>query len=85
MTLAGLGSCSRPVEDRVGSTIKLIPGAGTIIGGAINTSVAGGVTFAMGKAWALFCHRLAKGEFVGVDGVLDNDAIRRVFADELRR
>jgi hypothetical protein len=33
----------------------------------------------------LVCQRLSQGELVGVDGVLDDVAIRRMFSDELRR
>ena len=59
--------------------LKFIPGIGTFIGGAINATIAGGFTMAMGTAWALVCEQLAKGGLRTVDGVLDADAIRDVF------
>ena len=68
----------------VGGVIKLIPGAGAVAGGVINASVAGSVTFAMGRAWMAVCQRLAKGELAGVDGALDSGAIRNLFSDEFR-
>jgi len=87
-TLAGLAATAGATSagrSLVGGTLKLIPGAGTLIGGAISASVAGSMTFAMGKAWMLVCQRLSRGELVGVDGALDNSAIRRLFSEELRR
>jgi uncharacterized protein (DUF697 family)/GTP-binding protein EngB required for normal cell division len=59
--------------------LKFIPGVGTLIGGAINATIAGGFTMAMGTAWALVCEQLAQGGLRTVDGVLDADAIRDVF------
>jgi len=87
-TLAGIAATAGATSagrSLVGGMIKLIPGAGTLVGGAINATVAGSLTFAMGKAWTLVCQRLSRGELVGVDGVLDEAAIRRLFSDELRR
>ncbi len=87
-TLAGIAATAGATSagrSLVGGMIKLIPGAGTLVGGAINATVAGSLTFAMGKAWTMVCQRLSRGELVGVDGVLDEAAIRRLFSDELRR
>lgn len=64
--------------------LKLIPGVGMLVGGAINATIAGGFTMAMGTAWALVCERLAQGGLRAVDGALDVDAIREVFMDEFK-
>ncbi len=85
-TMAGLAAtvgATSAGRSLVGGMIKLIPG-GAVVGGAINAGVAGGLTLAMGKAWMLVCQRLARGELVGVDGALDNAAIKNLFSDELR-
>ena len=87
-TMAGLAATAGATSagrSLVGGVIKLIPGAGAVAGGVINASVAGSVTFAMGRAWMAVCQRLAKGELAGVDGALDSGAIRNLFSDEFRR
>jgi len=65
--------------------LKLIPGAGTIIGGAVSATTAAGFTLGIGYAWAGVCAQLTQGKFTGADGVLDNDAIRAYFSGELSR
>ena len=42
------------------SLIKLIPGAGTIVGGVIGAGVASTFTYAMGQAWLTLCQRVVK-------------------------
>ena len=79
---AGATSAGRSI---VGGLAKLIPGAGVVVGGVIGASVAGGITFAMGHAWLVVCQLLAKGELRGVDGAMDNVAIRNLFSEEFRR
>lgn len=63
--------------------IKLIPGAGTIVGGVISAATASVLTAAMGYAWAAVCSQLSQGKLQGVNGVLDNDAVRELFKSEL--
>jgi uncharacterized protein (DUF697 family)/predicted GTPase len=64
--------------------LKFIPGVGMLVGGAINATVAGGFTMAMGVAWTLVCEQLAQGGLRLVDGALDVDAIRDVFMGEFK-
>ena len=59
--------------------VKFIPGVGMLVGGAINATIAGGFTMAMGTAWALVCEQLVQGGLRAVDGALDVDAIRNLF------
>ena len=42
--------------------LKMVPGAGTVIGGAIGAGVASTFTYAMGQAWLTVCQRVAKGK-----------------------
>lgn len=67
------------------SLLALVPGAGQIVGGAINASVASGFTLAMGQAWLAVCQLASAGRLDGVNGVLDQAAVKRVFDTELRR
>ena len=62
--------------------LKLIPGAGTLVGGAISAGVAGIFTAAMGHAWAEVCRQLTQGKLKGLDGKLDGDAIQKLFMAE---
>ncbi|TDT30029.1 GTPase family protein [Naumannella halotolerans] len=63
--------------------LKFIPGAGSLVGGAISASVASSFTFAMGHAWVQVCQRAAAGKLPQVDGVLDSSAVREMFLREL--
>ncbi|MEV5409809.1 DUF697 domain-containing protein [Thermopolyspora sp. NPDC052614] len=40
-----------------GSLLKLIPGAGTVIGGAINAATASSLTWALGRSWMMVCEK----------------------------
>lgn len=59
--------------------IKLIPGAGTIVGGTISAAVASTFTLAIGYAWAVVCGELTQGKLKGADGALDNEMVRELF------
>ncbi|MBT0880405.1 MULTISPECIES: GTPase [unclassified Campylobacter] len=48
-----------------GNLIKLIPGAGTILGGAINASVAGVITYGMGYGYSKYCKAQYKNILAG--------------------
>jgi uncharacterized protein (DUF697 family) len=67
------------------SLIKLVPGAGTVLGGAISAGIASTFTFAMGEAWLVVCQRAAAGSLPNVDGVIDNEAVRVLFETEFRK
>lgn len=83
-SLAATTAATTAGRSVVGSLIKMIPGFGTVVGGAINATVASTFTWAMGHAWALVCQRIAKGGMTGVNGVLDSEAIRAVFMSEFK-
>lgn len=83
-SLAATAAASSGGRALVGSVLKLVPGVGTLVGGAINATVAGAITFAMGTAWAAVCHQLAEGKLTTIDGMLDSDAIRHMFTTEFK-
>jgi uncharacterized protein (DUF697 family)/GTP-binding protein EngB required for normal cell division len=64
------------------SLLKLIPGAGSLVGGAISAGVAGSFTMATGYAWAMVCGELTQGRLKGADGALDNELIKKLFQDQ---
>ena len=63
--------------------LKLVPGVGTIVGGAITGGVAGTITLAVGEAWHRVCIGMAEGGFQTVSGTLDSSLIQKVFNREL--
>jgi uncharacterized protein (DUF697 family)/predicted GTPase len=65
--------------------IKLVPGAGTVIGGAIGAGVATTFTYAMGQAWLRVCQQVHAGKLSGLDGALDNDQLREAFLSEFKK
>lgn len=62
--------------------LKLVPGIGTLAGGAITGSVAGTITFAVGHAWHRVCIGMAEGKYQSVSGTLDSETVQRVFNQE---
>lgn len=64
--------------------LKMVPGAGSVVGGAIGAGVAGTFTYAMGTAWQSVCERAAAGQ-LSVDGVLDDERGRAAFLEAFRR
>jgi uncharacterized protein (DUF697 family) len=63
--------------------LKLVPGVGTIAGGAITGGVAGTVTYAVGQAWHRVCIGMAEGRFDTVSGALDSTLVNKVFTEEV--
>lgn len=82
--IAATAAASAGGRALVGSALKLNPIVGTLVGGAINATVAGAITFAMGTAWAGVCHQLAEGKLTTIDGLLDTEAIHRMFTTEFK-
>ena len=65
--------------------LKLVPGAGSIAGGAIGAGVASSFTYAMGQAWLAVCQRVNAGKLGGISGALDTDAVREAFLEEFKK
>lgn len=68
----------------VTNLIKMVPGAGTIVGGTISSAVAAAITWSMGQAWDLVCKKLVAGEVPIVDGALKSDVVRDLFVTEFK-
>lgn len=85
MAVASTTLATQAGRASVTGLLKLIPGAGTVAGGAIGAGVASSFTYAMGEAWLRVVLLAAEGRLSGVDGVLDNDRLREAFLDEFRR
>ena len=82
--LAATAAATAAGRSLVTSLIKLVPGPGTLIGGAIAAGVASSITWAMGQAWIVVCVRLSQGQLKSVSGALDSEAIREVFMNEFK-
>lgn len=71
----------------VSNLIKLIPGAGTIVGGAISASTAGVITTALGNSYIAVMKMLFSGEMT-LDQFESNDGKKRIsdlFKQELKK
>lgn len=64
--------------------VKLVPGAGTVVGGVIGAGVASSVTAAMGAAWTAVCARYGSDTVVGAVA-FDPDVLRKAFTAEMGR
>jgi len=64
--------------------LKMVPGAGTVVGGVIGAGVASTFTFAMGQAWLTVCQRAARGTLAPGD-VVDNEQLRKAFLEEFQK
>jgi uncharacterized protein (DUF697 family)/predicted GTPase len=84
-SLAATAAATVAGRTAVTSLLKLVPGAGTVVGGTVNAAVAGTLTYAVGHAWTRVCERLTAGDLQFVGGVLDSAAVRRVFMDEFAK
>ncbi len=64
-----------------GGLLKLIPGVGTIVGAAINGSVASLITSALGYAFSQICYisceKILSGEYVDIDNMFNADDIKK--------
>jgi uncharacterized protein (DUF697 family)/GTP-binding protein EngB required for normal cell division len=83
-SIAATAAATTAGRSLVTNLIKFVPGAGTAVAAPISATVAGTFTYAMGHAWLRVCERLARGELGPVGGVLDSDAVKRVFLEEFK-
>lgn len=82
LTLAATAGATAAGRGAVIGLLKLIPGAGMVVGGAISAAVAAAFTTTMGEAWIRVCEGLATGKLGGIDKALDSEAVRKLFLDE---
>ena len=83
-SVAATAAATNVGRSAVGGLLKLIPGVGTLVGGAINAALRAASRWPWGVPWALVCQKLAEGGLRLVDGALDVDAIRSVFVGEFK-
>lgn len=71
----------------VSNLIKLIPGVGTVIGGAISGATAGLITTALGESYIKVMEMVWKGEIKKEDLFTDKgkDEMAEIFKDELKK
>lgn len=71
-----------------GGLLKLIPGIGTWVGGAINAAVASLITMALGWAISEICYdcckKMAKGENVDLDLAFSADSVKSLVGEYMR-
>jgi uncharacterized protein (DUF697 family) len=84
VSLAATAAATNGGRSLVTGLIKMVPGAGTLVGGAIAAGVASALTWSVGQAWVNICIRLSQGQFASITGVLDSDAIREAFLEEFK-
>lgn len=85
MAVASTTAATQGGRAAVTGLLKLIPGAGTIAGGAIGAAVASTFTYAMGQAWLAVCQRVAQGKLQTAGRVLDSAEVRKLFLEEFRK
>lgn len=85
LAIASTSIATTAGRSAVTGLLQLIPGAGTVAGGAINASVASGFTLAMGQAWLAVCQRVAAGQLGRLGEALDSDAVKQRFEEEFRK
>ena len=88
LAMAALGAGGATVVGKTIATnlMKLIPGAGSVAGGAISAATAGTVTFAMGKAFIEVCKaakmgKLSESEITSSAGV---NMLKKAFKEQLK-
>lgn len=88
LAMAALGAGGATVVGKTIATnlMKLIPGAGSVAGGAISAATAGAVTFAMGKAFIEVCKaakmgKLSESEITSSAGV---NMLKKAFKEQLK-
>ena len=67
--------------------LKLIPGVGTAVGGAISGATAGLITTALGEAYILLMTQIFKGEMSAADIGTEKgkEAMAKLFKEQLKR
>ncbi len=86
-TLLALGSVAATTgagRSLATGLVKLIPGAGTVVGGVVGAGVASSVTAAMGAAWITVCRRYGTDTLVGAVA-FDPGVLKNAFSKEFGR
>lgn len=83
----GAGGASLIGKTVVTNVIKLFPGGGTIIGGAVSATTAGAITLALGMAFIRICDDIKLGKLSEKDMFSKQTAkkIKKMFRQELKK
>ena len=82
----GTGGLTLLGKTIVTNLIKLIPGAGSVVGGAISAATAAALTSALGEAYIVIMTMVAKGE-VSPDFIKTQEGIKeigRIFVEKMK-
>lgn len=85
MGVAATSAATAGGRAAVTGLMKLIPGAGSVVGGVVGAGVASSFTVAMGEAWIVVCQAVSAGKVPMLNGALDSDAVRNLFVSEFRK
>lgn len=82
----GVGGATVVGKTIAGNLLKLIPGAGSVAGGAISAATAGLITLALGKAYIQVCKAIKMGRLDQDDLTkrAGADALKAAFKEQLR-
>ena len=84
--LAGVGGATILGKTIVSNLLKLLPGAGTVVGGAISGTTAAALTFALGEAFITVMDMIASGIINAsqIDSKTVINKVSKVFKDNLK-
>lgn len=85
LTLAGVAAATAAGRTVASNLLKLIPFAGSVVGGTISAAVASAVTGAMGEAWIAVCKKFDAGDLRALDGTLNQFQIKELFSEQLKQ
>lgn len=89
LAVAALGVGGATVVGKTVATnlIKLIPGAGSVVGGAISAGTAGAITLALGKAYIQICKKIKMGKLdpSALTKKEGRDALKEAFKEQLKK
>jgi len=83
----GIGGATVIGKTIVANVLKLIPGAGSVAGGAISATTAGLITLALGKAYIQVCKAIKMGN-LNQDDLTKRagaDALKAAFKEQLKK
>lgn len=86
-TVIGAGGAAIVGKTIATNLVKLVPGAGSVVGGAISAGTAGLVTLAMGKAFIEVCKmvkvgKLSEADITSSKGV---SVMKKLFKEQLKQ
>ena len=82
-----MSGAQRSGKTIVANVLKLIPGAGSIAGGAISAATAGLITLALGKAYIEVCKAIKMGKLNQDDLTKESgiNALKAEFKEQLKK